>query len=76
MMADTRGIWSVRVEAAAGGLRFGAPELLFSGTRWPTAYVEISCPLAVSHDGSRIYFVQAVEQPETRVINILMGWPK
>jgi hypothetical protein len=30
--------------------------------------------LAVSRDGSRIYFPQAVEQPDSDVIHIRMGW--
>jgi hypothetical protein len=30
--------------------------------------------LAVSRDGSRIYFNQAVRQPDANVIHILTGW--
>ena len=76
VIADDRGVWSVRVDGVAGGLRFGAPELLFSGLRWPAGYVLPSNPLAVSRDGTRIYFIQAVEQPDSNTINILMGWAR
>jgi hypothetical protein len=31
-------------------------------------------PLAVSRDGSRIYFPQAFEPPDSDVIHIRMGW--
>ncbi|MGO9262569.1 MAG: hypothetical protein ACLQU1_40755 [Bryobacteraceae bacterium] len=74
VIADNRGVWSVRVEAVGGGLHFSAPELLFSGLRSPVGYDASARPLAVSRDGSRIYFVQAVEQPDSNVINILTGW--
>ncbi len=75
VIADRRGVWSVTVERAGSGLRFGRPELLFSGLRWTNGMVGASLPLAVSRDGSRIYFAQAVEQPaDSAVINILMGW--
>ena len=30
--------------------------------------------LAVSRDGSRFYFPQAVEQPDSDVIHVKMGW--
>ena len=32
--------------------------------------------LAVSRDGSRFYIPQAVEQPESDVIHVRMGWAK
>jgi hypothetical protein len=32
--------------------------------------------LAVSRDGSRFYIPQAVEQPESDVINVRIGWAK
>ena len=32
--------------------------------------------LAVSRDGSRFYIPQAVEQPESDVIDVRMGWAK
>ncbi len=74
VIVDQRGVWSVRVESAGGGLRFGSPELLFTGLRWPVGAVARSSLLAVSRDGSRIYFPQAVEQPNPNVIYVRMGW--
>jgi hypothetical protein len=74
VIADERGVWSVRVDAAGVGLRFGAPELLFSGLRFPIGYVAAARPLAVSRDGSRFYFAQALEQPDSGVIHVSMGW--
>jgi hypothetical protein len=68
------GIWSVRVEAEGEGLNFAAPQKLFSGIRTPAYTVVASRLLAVSRDGSRIYFPQAVEQPDSDVIHVKMGW--
>jgi hypothetical protein len=31
-------------------------------------------PLAVSRDGSRFYFPQAAEQPDSDVIHVRTGW--
>jgi hypothetical protein len=61
------------VSEKAGELRFGEHELLFSGLRWPAGSTSQSRPLAVSRDGSRIYFVQGVEQPES-VIQVKLAW--
>jgi hypothetical protein len=66
--------WSVRVDAAGSGLRFDAPERLFSGLRAPAGSTLSSRPLAVSRDCSRFYFPQAVEQPDSNVIHVRMGW--
>jgi hypothetical protein len=74
VFGDGRGVWSVHVDAASDRLRFGAPELLFSGIRRPVGYNLSDRPLAVSRDGSRFYFPQAVEQPDSGVIHIRMGW--
>jgi len=71
---DGGGVWSVRVDAAGGGLRFGAAELLFSGLRDSVGHTGSAQPLAVSRDGSRFYFLQPVEQPESGVIHVRMGW--
>jgi hypothetical protein len=74
IIANPKGeVWSVRVEAAGGALRFSAPEL-FSGLRWPVGYNVSTRPLAVSRDGSRIYLLQPVEQPESGVIHVRMAW--
>ena len=59
------GIWSVRVDAVRETLNFATPEPLFS-VRPPAYLVARSSPLAVSHDGSRFYFVQGVEQLAVR----------
>jgi len=74
VIADGPRVWSVRVGMAAGGSHFGAPELLFSGLRWPAGSNASIRPLAVSRDGSRFYFPQAVEQPDSAVIHITTGW--
>jgi serine/threonine protein kinase len=67
-------VWSVVVESSAIGLRFGAPAKLFDGVRLPSALTGGSRPLAISRDGSRIYLTEAVEQPNSNVIQIRMGW--
>ncbi|HTX35691.1 MAG TPA: protein kinase [Bryobacteraceae bacterium] len=68
-------VWSVQVAASGGRLSFGHPELLLSGLRWPNGLNGGSLPIAVSRDGSRIYYAQAVEQPaDSNVIHILTGW--
>jgi serine/threonine protein kinase len=75
LIAGHGGLWSVTVQKAGSGLHFGAPEKLFSGLRSANGLNGSSKPLAVSRDGSRIYFVQAVEQPaNSNLINILSGW--
>ncbi len=71
---DSKGqIWSVPVNAAAGELRFGAPQALFS-VRPPAGMNGAFSPLEVSRDGSRIYFAQGVEQPDADLIHVKMGW--
>jgi hypothetical protein len=74
LIASGGDVRSVRVDATSGGLRFGAPETLFSGLRAPGGLNGFSHPLAVSRDGSRIFWVQGAEQPESNVINVRMGW--
>ena len=64
------GIYSVGVDAVGGELRFGAPVLLFSGVRAPAGANISDHPLAVSRDGSRIFWPQAAEQPGSDVIQI------
>jgi serine/threonine protein kinase len=67
-------IWSVRVDTSEGEFRHGDPEALFSVG--PSARVLDVSQLAVSSDGSRIYFPQAVEQPDSDVIHVRTGWVK
>jgi eukaryotic-like serine/threonine-protein kinase len=64
------GIYSVAVDTIVGELRFGAPVLLFAGVRVPAGSNISNRPLAVSRDGSRIFWPQAVEQPGSDVIQI------
>jgi Tol biopolymer transport system component len=64
------GIYSVNVDNVSGELRFGAPVLLFSGVRVPPGLNNAHRPLAVSRDGLRIFWPQAVEQPGSNVIQI------
>jgi hypothetical protein len=54
---------------AGGELRFGAPVALFS-VRPPSGLLGQYSPLAVSRDGSRIFFPQGVEQPDSNVIHV------
>jgi hypothetical protein len=74
VIADEHGVWSIPVDGEGGSLHFGSPELLFSGIRFPSGSNASSRPLAVSRDGSRIFWVQGIEQPATDVIHILTGW--
>ena len=67
-------VWSVFVRAAGETLNFSPPERLFS-VRLPAYSVPRMSPLAVSHDGSRFYFIQGVEQPGSEVIHVRTGWP-
>jgi eukaryotic-like serine/threonine-protein kinase len=64
------GIYSVGVDTIGGELRFGTPVLLFSGVRVPPGVINNSHPLAVSRDGSRIFWPQAIEQPGSDVIQV------
>ena len=65
-------IWSVHVDGVGTQLRFAAPEPLFSISR-PLGTDSGSRPLAVSHDGSRIFFLQSTEEPDSGVILVRTG---
>jgi serine/threonine protein kinase len=67
-------IWSVRVDTVGDELRFGNPAPLFNVG--PTNRVLDMSQLAISKDGSRIYFPQAIPQPDSDVIHVLTGWIK
>jgi hypothetical protein len=69
---DQAQIWSVGVQGTGDQLRFSAPEPLFAVAR-PMGLVSNSRPLAVNHDGSRIYFLQSAEQPDAGVIHVRTG---
>ena len=71
---DRDRIWSVRVDTSGGELRASPPEMLFAvrsleGGRRVNGIAQ----LAVSRDGSRIYYQQPVEQPDSDVIHIRTG---
>jgi eukaryotic-like serine/threonine-protein kinase len=70
------GVMAVAVKPAGSQLHFGAPQKLFSGLLEPAGLTMADRPLAVSRDGSRFYWPQAVEQPGSNVIHIKIGWPK
>jgi hypothetical protein len=74
---DQDRIWSVPTDTSGGQLRAGTPTAMFSvrsmegGRR-----VRGISQLAVSRDGLRIYYQQPVEQPDSDVIHIKMGWAR
>jgi hypothetical protein len=68
-------VWSVPVSAAGGEFRAGTPVPLFPARLPATTWGDLNF-LAVSRDGSRFYIPQAVEQPESDVINVRTGWAK
>jgi hypothetical protein len=69
--SDNR-IWSIAADPLRG--EFGAAAALFS-VRRPAMLVQ-SRLLAVTRDGSRILFAQAVSQPESHLIDIAENWTK
>jgi Tol biopolymer transport system component len=66
-------LWSIRVEAAGTDLRFGPPEKLFPVGQLEGGLSDIN-QLAVSRDGSRIFYPRAAEQPDSNVIHVRIGW--
>ncbi len=68
-------VWSVPVTAAGSEFRAGTPSPLFPVRLPATTFGDLNF-LAVSRDGSRFYIPQAVEQPESDVIHVRMGWAK
>jgi hypothetical protein len=67
------GIMAVAVERSGSELRFGTPRSLFSDFRSPAGVNASDRPLAVSRDGSHIYYIEGVEQPDTDMIHIKLG---
>jgi serine/threonine protein kinase len=63
---------SIAVQGAGSKLQFTPPQLLFRASP-ALGLGSGSVPLAVNRDGSRIYFVQSVEQPDSGVINVRTG---
>jgi hypothetical protein len=68
-------LMSVPVAARRDGPEFGDPQSLFGGLRLAPGTTLTSRPIAVSRDGSRIFFLQAVDQPNAHVIHIATSWP-
>ena len=63
-------VYSIGVTKAGDDLVFGEPVRLFSGLRRPAGTNRSTRPMAVSHDGSLIYWPQPAEQPGSDVIHI------
>jgi hypothetical protein len=72
--AEDGAVWSVKVTGSGESFSFGEPVKLFSGLRYPANMVQQSVYVQVSNDGSKIYWVQAAEQPKDGVINIKFGF--
>ena len=68
-------IWSVPVAASGAEFRAGTPSALFPARLPATPFGDLNF-LAVSRDGSRFYIPQAVEQPNSDVIHVRVGWAK
>jgi len=68
-------VWSVPVTTAGGGFQAGIPSPLFPARLPATTFGDLNF-LAVSRDGSRFYMPQAVEQPESDVIHVRIGWAR
>ena len=68
-------VWSVPVAAPGSEFRESTPSPLFPARLPATTFGDLNF-LAVSRDGSRFYIPQAVEQPESDVIHVRMGWTK
>jgi len=68
-------IWSVPIAVSGGEIRAGTPSVLFPARLPATTFGDLNF-LAVSRDGSRFYIPQAVEQPDSDVIHVRLGWAK
>jgi serine/threonine-protein kinase len=68
-------IWSVPLAAQGNEVQAGAPSPLFPARLPATTFGDLNF-LAVSRDGSRFYIPQALEQPDSDVIHVRMGWAK
>ncbi len=68
-------IWSVPVTGSGEEFRAGTPSPLFPARLPATTFGDLNF-LAVSRDGSRFYIPQAVEQRDSGMINVRMGWVK
>ena len=68
-------VWSVPLAARGNKLQAGTPTPLFPARLPATTFGDQNF-LAVSRDGSRFFIPQAVEQPESDVIHVRIGWTK
>jgi hypothetical protein len=68
-------IWSVPVAVSGAEFRAGTPSALFPARLPATTFGDLNF-LALSRDGSRFYIPQAVEQPNSDVIHVRVGWAK
>ena len=68
-------IWSVPLAARGNEFQAGTPSPLFPARLPATTFGDLNF-LAVSRDGSRFYIPQAVEQPDSDVIHVRVGWAK
>ena len=68
-------IWSVPLAARGNDFHGGTPSPMFPVRLPATTFGDLNF-LAVSRDGSRFFIPQAVEQPESDVIHVRMGWAK
>ncbi len=68
-------IWSVPLVARGNEFQAGTPSPLFPARLPATTFGDLNF-LAVSRDGSRFYIPQALEQPDSDVIHVRMGWAK
>jgi serine/threonine protein kinase len=70
------GLMSITVENRGGELSFGDPHRLFAGLRRAPGVYLISTPLAVSRDGSQIFWLKGPDQPDSNLVNVRTGWVK
>ena len=69
-------IWSIPVAGSGAEFRPGTTATPLFPARLPaTTYGDLNF-LAVSRDGSRFYIPQAVEQPQSDLIHVRMGWAR
>ena len=68
-------IWSVPLVARGNEFQAGTPSPLFPARLPATTFGDLNF-LAVSRDGSRFYIPQALEQPDSDVIHVRVGWAK
>ena len=68
-------IWSVPLAARGNEFQAGTPSPLFPARLPATTFGDLNF-LAVSRDGSRFYIPQALEQPDSDVIHVRVGWTK